>query len=189
MATRSCLRRFLLVLLLTNGVVPNCSDSSSECAGPGDAIDPASDAPAGELPSWAIGGFGRHDIDITNYWIEADGTAFHAIDGGDFGGCGQLTATFSEGRVHLLDDGETVDGPHRVLVTTTDGRFFEGDSGNDDTSCGWKELEGNNLCGRDVGGCGGYGSSVVCEWDEIASRQCRIDSDDGGDAGGDPHGD
>lgn len=163
------LKWIALIAVLLAMLAPECTHKD-RCQGPGDTIDETSDRPAGELPSWALGGFGRHDIDIFNYKISQDGTAYSAVDGGDYGGCGSLTAVFANGRVHLVADPQELTPAHTIIVRTTDGRFFEGDSDNDDLACGWYELEPVNLCGKKGGGCGGYAGSEPCPWQVVSER-------------------
>lgn len=162
-------RRLLLTACLLAMAAPDCV-RGEHCEGPGDRIDATSDRPAGELPSWAVGSFGRHDGDIFNYLILEDGTAYSALDGGDYGGCGQAWAVFANGRLHIVSDPQDLTPLHTVIVRTTDGRFFETSSDNNDLTCDWDELEPTNLCGKKVGGCGGYGGSEPCPWEEVGGK-------------------
>jgi hypothetical protein len=163
------------VLVSFQAVNPGC-DSEKECEGPVDDIDPASDTATGQLPEWAVGSFGRHQVDITNLKIEASGVAYRIFDGGDYGGgCQLLAATFSDGRVHLTEDGN----PYEDLVKTTTGHFYLGGPSTTDMKCGWTEYQATTLCGRDVGGCGGYGSAVPCSWEEVAGDRCNFEQDGG----------
>jgi hypothetical protein len=159
----------LLLIALMSGLTPKCA-SSDRCEGPGEAINPSSDRPEGELPFWAMGSFGRYDGDVYNFLIQADGTAYKGQDGGDYGACTTLTAVFAGGRIHLVVDLEDLETTHTLIVRTIDGRFFEGPSDNEDLTCGWHELEPVNLCGTDVGGCGRYGDVEPCPWEDVGGR-------------------
>jgi hypothetical protein len=185
-------RRFAAILvfgsILGGGLSLRCWEPDP-CVGPGSSIDTSTDSPEGQLPSWAVGRFGYHEVDVANYWIESDGTAFSIFDGGDaVAGCAAHTASFVDGWVHLLSATQTIEDPHEVIVRTTDGRIFLGDSDSTDLTCGWHELEPTNLCGRQPGGCGGYASTVPCGWNELPASDRCPDPDagsgeaDGGDA-------
>lgn len=89
-----------------------------------------------------------------------------------------MTATFEDGRVQLSREG----GPNSDLVKTESGRFFVGPAGATDMSCGWEEYQPTALCGREVGGCGGFGSAVSCSWKELAGNRCDVEPNDGGPA-------
>lgn len=120
---------------------------------------------AGSLPEWAVGAFGVHAIDIHNLDIAESGDVTYAMHGGDYGGCGTLTAHVADDRVVLVDPHDTEPEPHSILSQGDDGDVYWHRIHVDDR-CNWYRMERSALCGRDVGGCGGFGSAEPCPWTE-----------------------
>lgn len=117
--------------------------------------------PDGELPAWAVGSFGYYEIDVRNYNIAPNGRLFVVLDGGDAGGCGTGTVAVQGGFVDV-----SLGAPRGDRLAEKDGAYFIQFRPDE---C-WRPIQREPLCGRDVGGCGGYGSAVVCSAEEAFSR-------------------
>ena len=134
---------------------------------------PAAEEPlVGEaIPPWAAGfTFTRYTGDIFWFHVNPDGSAYAVYQGGDVGSNACVRLRVAGGRLEApsivkANDGRDPTTP--TLVRTVDGRYFA------QTRRGFIEYERADLCGRDMGGCGGYGSVEACDAKELADRAAR----------------
>lgn len=122
-----------------------------------------------DLPPWASGyTFTYFNGDFLWFHINPDGTAYAVQDGGDYGSetCEQIGVVAGRVTVPRLITNEVDSNDHGngTLVRTVDGRYFV------HARAGYLELTREDLCGREVGGCGGYGKAETCNDIEKARR-------------------
>jgi hypothetical protein len=119
------------------------------------------------LPAWAVGSFTRHRIDVELLVVESDGTVLMKYDGGDNGGHGCGRAKVVGGNVVI----ENRDGTPSTfeLIRDADAAVWKR------TPHGSSAFEVGAMCGRDVGGCGGFGHVAPCSPRELESIAALVD--------------
>ncbi len=166
--------RFGLTLAMVGTVRCAPEVAAPKCLDPSGELDRSAAPGAAGLPGWAVGEFGYHQTDLVNLRIRADGSFDYFLDGGDYGRCISDRASYADGKVRLpLGSNPT----EAFLVKTVDGRFFLEVPA---YQCRWQELTTSALCGTDPGGCGGYGGSVPCSFNEAAGGCTGAVGSDGG---------
>ncbi len=151
---------FAMLVALTFGV--RCSSEPIEPS----PRAPLEVAPGPDLPAWAVGSFTHHHIDVQRITVEADGTVLMQYEGGDVGGqsCGRAKV---QGGSVVIENRDGKPDPFE-LIRDADGAVYQR------SSSGAIHYEASALCGRDGGGCGGYGRVAPCTPDERESIAARV---------------
>lgn len=157
---------FALIVTVLIGLTASCEEDDP---GP---VEPFAKVDGDTLPPWAVGSFTRHESDVVRYRVTPDGTMVYWYEGGDVGGrgCGRALISGDEVRLVMFDDVTGEPHSERRLVRDATGALFVFNG------AVRSKFDPADLCGRDVGGCGGYGRVEACSPAETAAQDAEIDA-------------